>query len=421
MITASARSVVTKLIMLPVLLLVVSCGGSKLPQQVNVTPKVPVYEIKYQNIPVIKEFIGNTAAYRTIDIKARVEGYLIESPFKEGSIVKKGELLYMIEQQPYVADVDYAQGQLAESIATLKFQIIEYARRKILYEKRVVSKEQFDQYTEEMKQAQAEVESNKANLTKAKVNLSYTKMYAPLTGKISQYNVDVGNLVGGTQQTLLSTIIQLNPIYVMFSPSVDDYLTIVKAAKNRNTKVTITVPQHKDLTFSGRIDYSNNTASVGTSTVLLRAIVDNPDFILLPGIYVNVKVQLDVNPKTILIPQKATYILQAQNFVYVLTKNNTAKEQMVTISGTYEDQYIVSSGLKPGDKIITSGLQKIKGGEKVIPLNNSTKQTNINNKSNDTSNNKQQSGSNNKNNNNNDTTSNSNDNENKTNDNNKQQ
>jgi RND family efflux transporter MFP subunit len=214
-------------------------------------------------------------------------------------------------------------------------------------------------------EAIAQVNVDRAQVETAQINLSYCYMYSPNDGIISRKYVDVGNLVGGAEQTLLANVVTLNPIYIEFSPSVDDFGEILKHRANMPFKAEAILPHGKGLALHGRVDFVNNAADTPTSTILMRATLDNPEKLILPGIYMNVKVILTQSGEAILVPAKVILETQGKRSVYVVNKDNKVEMKTIVTAGQYGDQYLVKSGLKEGDRLIVSGIQKIQPGQEV--------------------------------------------------------
>ncbi|STX28648.1 HlyD family secretion protein [Legionella beliardensis] len=348
------------------LVLLVSCSDAK-PPAVQPKVKVTVTQVKTSYIPIYKEYIGITKSIASVDIRARVKGFLIKMNFVEGKLVKKNQLLYVIDPKPFEAKLNLAQGQLSKSIAAKEYQQIEFLRMRDLVKKGDVAKARFDEVTAQYREAVAQVEIETAEVEEAKINLSYCSMYSPIDGIISHKYVDVGNLVGGTENTLLANVVQLNPIYVEFNPSTSDYSEFLQYRANMPFKVEVSLPHDKKDVFHGKVDLINNQAQVSTSTILMRAVVDNPQNLLLPGIYVNVRLTLTDKSPAILVPILAVVQTQELRSVYVVTSANKVQSRTITISGQEGENYIIKSGLKDGDMVILNGLQKIQPGMEVIP------------------------------------------------------
>ncbi|MCE3044769.1 efflux RND transporter periplasmic adaptor subunit [Legionella sp. 16cNR16C] len=330
-------------------------------------PTVAVTKISSSQIPINRKYIGITQSISAAGIKARVEGFLIKMNFVEGKPVKKDQLLFVIDPRPFEAKLSLAQGQYAKSVADKEYQEIQYRRMKDLVVKGDVSQSHFDEVNAKFSEADAQVQIGAANVADAKINLGYCYMYSPFDGIIGKKYVDVGNLVGGGENTLLANVVQLNPIYVEFSPSVEDFTSFLKYRDNMPFKVEVSLPHDGNLVFKGKLDLINNQADVSTSTILMRAEIENPKQLLLPGIYVSVKLHLSNNEKVILVPKQATMVTQGQRSVFVVGSDNIVHSKNITTSGQYDSSYIVSSGLKEGEVVVSNGLQKIHDGMKVQP------------------------------------------------------
>lgn len=352
-------------------LILTGCKDNKSVQ--NAPRPVSVLKVTTTKIPLKKSYIGITQSIAEVSIRARVEGFLIEKNFVEGKPVKKEQLIYVIDPKPFQAQLDLAKGQLAKSIANMEYQRVQYLRLKELVKKGDVSKTQFDETAALYGQAQAEVEVQKANVETAEINLGYCSMISPFDGIIGKKYVDVGNLVGAGENTLLANVVQLNPIYVLFSPSVEDYGNFLKYRKNMPFNVVAVLPHDSKLVFKGQVDLVNNQADTPTSTILMRAQVDNPDQLLLPGIYVNITLELTNEEPSLLIPAAAVTESQGQRTVFIVNAKNQVEVSKIETSGSYNQQYIVTSGVKEGDLIILNGLQKIIPGESVTPQIQDTK------------------------------------------------
>lgn len=335
--------------------------------QAPAIPTVAVTKISSSQIPINRKYIGITQSISAAGIKARVEGFLIKMNFVEGKPVKKDQLLFVIDPRPFEAKLSLAQGQYAKSVADKEYQEIQYRRMKDLVVKGDVSQSHFDEVNAKFSEADAQVQIGAANVADAKINLSYCYMYSPFDGIIGKKYVDVGNLVGGGENTLLANVVQLNPIYVEFSPSVEDFTSFLKYRDNMPFKVEVSLPHDGNLVFKGKLDLINNQADISTSTILMRAEIENPKQLLLPGIYVSVKLHLSNNEKVILVPKQATMVTQGQRSVFVVGSDNIVHSKNITTSGQYDSSYIVSSGLKEGEVVVSNGLQKIHDGMKVQP------------------------------------------------------
>jgi len=302
------------------------------------------------------------------EIRARVEGFLEERRFKEGDDIKKGDLVYVIERAPFQAELEGSLAQLAKDKAALAFALEQVKRYAPLAEKDFVTQEAFDDYQTKAKEAAASVKADRAKIKQDRLNLGYCTMYSPIDGRIGRTLVNVGNLVGaGGQNTHLATIVQLDPIYVYFSPSVEEVYTILKFNKKGTPSVDLILSDGSVYPYPGKVDFIDNTANPETNTVNMRAVVPNPEKMLLPGIYVQARLFLCELPDTPLIPEQAVAEDQGGMYVLVVGKDNKVEHRKVNSRWTYESQQIIEKGLKEGEKVITAGMQMVRPGMVVNP------------------------------------------------------
>ncbi|MEQ9617558.1 MAG: efflux RND transporter periplasmic adaptor subunit [Deltaproteobacteria bacterium] len=343
------------------------CGKddeSKTPPAMPVT----VAEAKSETVPVYLDYVGVINSIQSVDINARVEGFLIKRAFKDGADVKEGDLLFVIDPRPFEAALKAAQAELAESRAALAYAREQVRRYKPLVEKDYITKDAYDDYLTQAAEAQASVEAGVANVTQAKLNLSYCTMYAPFDGRIGRRYVDVGNLVGaGGEATKLATIVQLDPLYVYFTVAEKDIPEVLKQQRKSDLTVSIILPDESVHPEDGTVDFVNNEVDVSMGTITMRAVVPNSSETILPGQYVKVRLLLKEQPDTIVVPQQAIGDQQGQTFVYVVGADNKAEFRSVTAGPGYGKNRIIEKGLKPGEKVITDGLQKVKPGATVKP------------------------------------------------------
>ena len=311
------------------------------------------------------DFVGNTASVRTVDIRARVEGFLTKRAFIEGDDVKKGDLMFVIDERPFKAAVDKAAAELAQSEANLEYAGQQVVRYKPLVKKDYVTQEYFNNLVTQMDEAEAMVEANAAALEKAELDLSYCRMYAPFDGRIGRTLVNVGNLVGAGQDTKLATINQLDPIYAYFSPNDESVNDILKQRKNKNTPVDIAFTDGTKYPHKGTVDFIDNAVDKSTSTLTMRAIIPNPDKLILPGTYVNVKLFVKNLDDALLIPAKATGEDQGGIYVMKVDSDDVVVKSHITTGAMYGDMQLVTKGVNAGDAVITEGLQLVHSGSEV--------------------------------------------------------
>lgn len=361
------------------LLLILTAAGCGKDDKTKATPAVPVTvaEATSETVPVYLKYVGTTQSVQSVNIYARVEGFLIERAFKDGADVKQGDLLFVIDPRPFEADLDAAKAQLAEDRAALAYAREQVRRYKPLVDKDYITKDAYDDFVTKAAEAQAAVEADIANVTQAKLNLSYCTMYAPFDGRIGRRYVDVGNLVGaGGQATELATIVQLDPMYVYFSVAERDVPKVLREQSKKPLTVDIILPDETKHPEPGTVDFLNNEVDINTGTMEMRAVVPNSTEDILPGQYVKVQLLLSEQPDAILVPEQAIGDQQGQNYVIVVGKDNKAEFRNVTIGADYKGSTIVEKGVKVGEKVVIEGLQKLRPGMSVKPKPAKPKSTN---------------------------------------------
>lgn len=347
-------------------LAVTGCGNDekKAPPPMPVT----VAEVKSETVPIYLEYVGTTQSIQTVDINARVEGFLVNRAFKDGADLLEGDLLFVIDTRPFEADLKAAEAQLAENKASLSYAQEQVRRYKPIVEKEYITQDTYDGYVTKASEAQAAVEAAQANVTQAKLNLSYCTMYAPFDGRIGRRYVDVGNLVGAEgSPTKLATMVQLDPMYVYFSVAERDIPQIFKEHSKNDLTVSIVLPDETKHPEDGKIDFLNNEVDVNTGTMEMRAVVPNGSKTMLPGQFVKVQLLLKEQPGALLVPQQSVSEFQGQQFVYVVGAENKVEYRNVTSGPQYQGLVVIESGVKAGEKVITEGLQKVKPGMTVLP------------------------------------------------------
>ena len=321
-----------------------------------------------KTIPVYYDFVGNTQSIQSVDITARVEGYLTERNFKDGQNVNKGDLLFVIDPRTYKASLDEAKAQLEKDRAALNYSLEQVARYEPLVKKQYITTDEFDQYVTQSDEALAAVKADEAQVIQAELNLSYCYMRAPFSGRIGRRMVDVGNLVGvAGQDNTLATLVKLDPIYVYFSPTERDIAILTKQYNKGKLKAYVVLPDEKIYPEAGYVDFIDNTVDESTGTIAMRAVIPNPEKLVLPGQYTKIRLYVDDKPDAVLVPQKAVMSQQGENIVYVLGECNKVVSTKVTAGTQYKQYTVIEKGLKAGQVVVTDGLQKIKDGVEVNP------------------------------------------------------
>ncbi|MCI0447461.1 efflux RND transporter periplasmic adaptor subunit [bacterium] len=337
-------------------------------------PDVKVAVVLQKTVPIYVENVGETVGAADIEIRARVEGFLESVNFQEGTFVKKGQLLYTIDPQPLRAALAQARGQTAEAQAQLAKADQDVARYKPLVEKNAISREEYDTAVSAQLAAAASVDASKASEKDAELNLGYTNVYSPIDGLVGKTQVKAGNLVGRGENTLLTTVSNIESIHVRSNVSERDYLRLARAKG--------AVPQSKDKTpdsfelvladgslhnYKGRLVYADRAVDPETGTLAIEASFPNPDHVLRPGQYARLRAAIDEKKDAILVPQIAVQELQGTYSVAVVGSDNKVTLRTVQASDRIGSLWVIDSGLNAGEKIVVEGLQKVRDGVTVNP------------------------------------------------------
>lgn len=339
-------------------------------------PKVTVAKPVQKQVTDYLEFTGNIAAVQTVELKARVEGYLEQVLFQDGDLVKKGELLFQIEQAPYIAGVDAAKADLARAQAAYKQAKLTAERRRQAGRSGAISKQQVDE-AEAIEEGQAaEVLAKKAALQTAALNLGYTKVYAPFDGRIGRRLVDPGNLVGAGEQTLLAEVNQIEPVYVYFTINERALLPIMEKrnrpppgdeAKSKSQPLFLGLATDEGYPHEGYLDFAAITLDPNTGTLQLRGVFKNPDRKLLPGLFAKIRGPVGEGENAMLVPQQAVGYDQQGEYVMVVGADDTVERRGVEQGPISEDMRVITKGLKGDEQVIVKGLLRAIPGRKVTP------------------------------------------------------
>ncbi len=356
------------------LLLVSNCNNQQKTHQEPPPPEVTIITVKTEPVELSTELPGRTSAFRVAEVRPRVNGLILKRYFTEGSFVKEGQLLYQIDPAPFEAALNNAKAALKKAEANVPALKLRLERYKDLLESKAVSQQEYDDVYASFQQALAEVEYWKANVTSSQINLSYTKVTAPISGRIGKSNVTEGAIVTAYQQMPLATIQQLDPIYVDVTQSTTELYELKKRLKEgrlkyserNHSKVSIILEDGSLYPEEGTLQFKDVTVDPSTGSVILRIVVPNPENILLPGMFVKAKVREGINENAILVPQKAVSVDRKGNkIVYVVNSENKVEVRNIVIDRAIGNRWIVSEGLSPGDKVIVEGVQNIKVGSPV--------------------------------------------------------
>ena len=330
---------------------------SKKPKTEAKPPPLPVtvVQVETQGIPDRRRFPGTTQAIMEVSLEARIVGFLEERLFEEGSIVERGEVLFVIEQPPYEADVLQAAGQLLEAKAALELARLDYERNLPLAETGAVSTQDLDQYAADLASARGKVEAAEGALIQSEIKLEYTEVRAPFTGRIGERLVDVGNVVGGVgNPSKLARLVQSDPMRVIFQPSGSDVSAFLAAWPSTEVSVEITIPGENDgKPIMGRLDLVDNVANNSTSTFLARAEFPNQDGKVIPGLVTDLVVDLGTMPDQMVVPNEAIRN-DPQNAYVWLEKDGTLTRTDVELGAQWKGLRVVK-GLKTGDRVLVTG------------------------------------------------------------------
>ncbi|ABK97965.1 efflux RND transporter periplasmic adaptor subunit [Pelobacter propionicus] len=340
-------------------------------------PVVGVVIIKPQRVELTTELAGRTAAYLVAEVRPQVNGIVQKRLFTEGSDVKAGQVLYQIDPSTYRAAHASARASLSRAEATLVSARLKAKRYGELVKINAVSQQDHDDAYAALKQAEADVESSKAAVESARINLAYTRVTAPISGRIGRSLITTGALMTANQATALATIQQLSPVYVDITQTSAELLRLkhalasgqMKGGGQGGTKVKLLLEDGSTYPHEGVLKFSDVTVDQSTGSVTLRSVFANPKQLLLPGMYVRAVIQEGVNENAILAPQKGVTRNSAGNpTALVVGANNKVESRLLTVSRTIGDSWLVNEGLKAGDRLIVEGTQKAKPGSSVKPV-----------------------------------------------------
>lgn len=357
-----------------------SCGQKKADQkQMGGFPpaEVGVVTVSSQEIPVTNELPGRLEAIRVADVRARATGILLKQLFREGADVNADDVLFEIDPAPLQASLDNAQANLDKAQATLTQAQSRANRYKSLSAVNAISKQEYDDAVSAQLQAQASVQSAKAAKEMAELNLGYATVKAPISGRIGSAKVTEGTLVSQLEATRLATIQQLDPIYFDFTQSSTDVLKLRRSLEQGllesvapgEAKVTLLLEDGTTYRLPGKLLFSDITVNPSTGMITLRAEFDNPDHILLPGMFARVRLEQAINNEAITVLQRGVILgPNGTATVMVVGAEDKVEARTIKLSNAIGDKWIVSSGLNVGDRVIVEGLQKIRPGAVVKPV-----------------------------------------------------
>jgi RND family efflux transporter MFP subunit len=338
-------------------------------------PKVDVALPVQRSITRYLEATGNTAAIKSVDLVARVQGFLQSINYQDGNFVKEGTTLFTIEPETYKLKLEQAQAAEAGSQASVKQAEADFKRQSDLVARQAVSQATLDTSTSARDNAQANLQQAQANTKIAEVNYGYTRVVAPFDGIVSAHLVSVGELVGAASPTQLATIVALDPIYVNFNVNEQDVLRVREGARRlgmtaselKSLPVEVGLQTESGYPHKGNLDYASPTINQSTGTLPVRGVLPNPDRVLLPGYYVRVRVPFSQQQSALLVPDVALGSDQSGRYLLVVNGENVVEQRKVQAGPLEGDLRVIESGLKPDDRVVTAGLLRAIPGQKVDP------------------------------------------------------
>ena len=316
-----------------------------------------------------REFSGMVEAIDRAELRPRVGGTIENVRFKAGSLVKKGDVLFVIDPRPYQAEVTRLEAAAASSRVKMELAQSELARSKRLMDDNAISQRDHDERLASARQLEAGARADQAALSTARLNLEWTTVRAPFDGRVGKAEVTVGNLVNNG--TVLTTLVSASPVYVSFSGDESTYLRIGKLARGNPgaVKVTVGLANEQGFPHTGRLDFVDNQIDPQAGSVRMRAVVDNKDGLLTPGLFAKVKMGADTSngAPSALVAERAVGTDQNRKFVYVVAANNQTEYRPVQLGSPMGDLRVVTSGLKAGERVVVDGLQRVRPGVPVAP------------------------------------------------------
>jgi membrane fusion protein, multidrug efflux system len=358
-------------------MVLVGCGQEKKAVELP-PPIVTVTAAEQREVKDWDEYTGRLAPMGTVEVRPKVSGYLTEVKFEDGDMVKKGQVLFVIDPRPYQADQDRAQGEYDQTEASLKLATAEYDRAKQLREKGATSAGDFDKASASFLKAQGALLTARAALESAKLDLEFCRITSPIDGHASLANITAGNLVSPQIEKPLTTIVSMNPVYAY--ADVDErsllryvrfYYAFKKVTPGDEDKVKLPIQlslqDEKDFPHTGYIDFLDNKVDPETGTIRIRGVFDFENGLLGPGLFVRLRIPAGAPYQAVLVPQRSVTSTQGEKFVVVIGQDKTATFRPVELGTLNADMQVIRKGLAAGERVVVDGLLKVRPGEKVDP------------------------------------------------------
>jgi membrane fusion protein (multidrug efflux system) len=365
--------------MLGSLALVVACAREKPPEAKPPPPQVPVGEVVQRDVPITMEVVAQLAGLEDVEIRARVEGYLRSIDYREGATVKKGDLLFTIDDQPYRAALAQAQASLATAQSALAKADLDVKRFTPLARERAISQAELDNAIAAQRSARAQVEAHRAMVQEARLDVGYARLASPVSGIVGRAERKVGDLVGRGESTLLTTVSTVDPIRVSVAITEVDYLKFARnlakagpdaSAKPRaeGTTAELELADGSIHPHPGKVLFVDRAVDPRSGTLRVDLGFANPDKTLRPGQYGKLRFLSETRAAALLVPQRAVQEVQGTYMVYVLGDGNRIEARKVRPGARVEGLWLIEEGLKPGEKVAVEGLQRLKDGAVVEPV-----------------------------------------------------
>ena len=359
--------------------LVASCGQGQQQGGGPPPPAVTVAKPVKRTVSDYDEYVGRFAAINSVEVRARVSGYLDKLHFKDGQMVKQGDLLFTIDKRPFQNTLDQARANLVQAKSNLAFTESDYTRGQQLVRDKTITDQTFEQRAQAFRNAQASVSNNEAAVRQAELDLEFTELRAPINGRIGDRRVSTGNLVtGGTggNTTLLAVIVSTDPIYFEFTFDETSYLRYERlstkgqdvASRNASVPIALKLIDERDFDHKGKMDFVDNVIDRSTGTIRGRAVLENSDGVFTPGMFARVRVPGSAPYEALLVSDAAIGTEQARRFVIFIDEQDTARIKYVTLGQLTSDNLrVIKDGIGPDDRIVVSGLMQARPGAKVRP------------------------------------------------------
>jgi len=371
----SKKLTLSSLLCLSIMLAAFSLAGCSGEEKKAAAPSGPVpmkvMKAATKDMPYWGEFVGQISAVESVDVRARVAGFLLEKNFQEGREVKKGDLLFVIDPQTFQEDLKQAQSSLEYNQALLAKAEKDKSRYEKLLDEGVVSRTEFEGYQTDFSTYQAKVRENKAQVQNARIQLGYTKVYSPIDGIIGRVQVDIGNLVGQGENTLLATVSTVDPVYVTFSIPESDYIRARRNPEVQETRekdIELILADGSRYGINGSFSMIDRAVDPQTGTLGIRVSFPNPEGLLRPGQYGKVRVLIENHSEAVVVPTRGVVDVQGMKSIYVVGEDGKVVSKPIKLGFEVDDLVVVNEGLKAGEIVIIDGIRRVRPGMEIKPI-----------------------------------------------------